>query len=82
MHIEQHSKRLIDEDPQKKRYLIEYIGLGPEYHKWVTIAQMGGEKEEAGQLRADYRRRRPAGKEVRFRNYRIEAILRDEMDRT
>ncbi|RYC55019.1 hypothetical protein CHU98_g11190 [Xylaria longipes] len=57
VHMEAHTRRIINHD--KQRYLVEYIGLGPEYHKWATMAELG-EKEEAGELIADYRRRRPA----------------------
>lgn len=57
VHLESHTRRLIDEDHHHKRYLLEYMGLGPEYHKWVTLKDL---RQEAGELLTDYRLRRPA----------------------
>ncbi|GAW26152.1 hypothetical protein SAMD00023353_2201730 [Rosellinia necatrix] len=59
VHLEIHNKRIIDEDHDKRKYLLEYVGLGPEYHKWVTFQELG---DEAAELIVDYRRRRPATK--------------------
>ncbi|CAJ2511610.1 Uu.00g072350.m01.CDS01 [Anthostomella pinea] len=57
VYAESYGRRIIEDDASKKKYLVEYIGLGSQYCRWLSMKDLGG---EAGQLLADYRIRRPA----------------------
>jgi len=44
VHLEQHEKRITYYDTKSKRYLVEYVGLGPEYDRWYNEKALREEK--------------------------------------